>query len=165
MKHVIQIHLEHKTNVIRNIEIPSSKSLEDLHYTIIDSLELDKNEMASFYMTNEEFELLQEIPLFKIDEKDNSILDMSEITIASVFTKIDSQLIYIYDFLKMWRFLISYSKEIENESEEIEVINSIGEIPKEAPEIIFEAEEKFDLFKDLDDEVDEEFNKFNDSEY
>ena len=161
MKHVIQIHLEHKTNVIRNVEIPSSKSLEDLHHTIIGSLKLDENEMASFYMTNEEFELLQEIPLFKIDEKDNSILDMSEITIASIFPKIDSQLIYVYDFLKMWRFLVSYSKETENKSEKIEVINSIGEMPKEAPEIIFEAEKEFDPF----DGAFEDFDKLNESEY
>jgi hypothetical protein len=161
MKHIIQIHLEHKTDVIRDIEIPSEKSLEDLHDVIIGSLELDKNEMASFYMTNEKFELLQEIPLFKIDEKDNSMLDMSEITIASVFTKIDSQLIYVYDFLKMWRFLISYSKETENKSETINVINSIGKMPKEAPEIIFEAEKEFDPF----DGAFEDFDKLNESEY
>ena len=98
MKHLIRVQLEHKTDVIIDIEIPSNKSLEDLHYTIIDSLKLDENEIASFYMTNEEWELLQEIPLFKIDEKDSSMLDMSEITIASVFPKIDSQLLYVYDF-------------------------------------------------------------------
>jgi len=161
MKHIIQVQLEHKTDVIRDIEIPSNKSLEDLHYTIIDSLKLDKNEMASFYMTNEELELLDEIPLFKIDNEDNSMVNMSKITIASVFQEINSQLIYIYDFLNMWRFLISYSKEIESKSEKIEVINSIGKMPKEAPEIIFEAKKDFDSSKDLD----EDFEKFNDSEY
>ena len=59
MKHLIRVQLEHKTDVIIDIEIPSNKSLEDLHYTIIDSLKLDENEIASFYMTNEEWELLQ----------------------------------------------------------------------------------------------------------
>ena len=139
MKHIIRLQLEHKTDVIRDIEIPSNKSLEDLHYTIIDSLKLDENEMASFYITNEELELLDEIPLFKIDNEDNSMVNMSKITISSVFQEINSQLIYIYDFLNMWRFLISYSKEIESKSEKIKVINSIGKMPKEAPEIIFEA--------------------------
>ncbi|MEC9209125.1 MAG: hypothetical protein VX762_01735 [Bacteroidota bacterium] len=161
MKHVIKIHLEHTTNVIRDIEIPSEKSLKDLHYIIIDALELDKNEMASFYMTNEQFELLQEIPLFKIDEKDNSMLDMSEITIASVFPNIDSQLIYVYDFLKMWRFLISYSKETKNKSKTIDVTNSIGKMPKEAPEIVFETKKEFDPF----DDAFENFDKFNEPEY
>lgn len=164
MKHVIQIHLEYKTDVIRNIEIPSEKSLEDLHCAIIESLELDKNEMASFYMTNEEFELLQEIPLFKIDEKDNSMLDMSEITIASVFPNINSQLIYVYDFLKMWRFLISYVNETKSKSEKIKVINSIGKMPKEAPEIIFKAEKEFDPFDDAFNDFDKDFDKLNESE-
>ena len=165
MKHIIRIQLEHKTDVIRDIEIPSNKSLEDLHYTIIDSLKLDKNEIASFYITNETLELLQEIPLFKIDEKDNSILDMSEITIASVFPNINSQLIYVYDFLKMWRFLISYSKETENKSETIDVINSIGKMPKEAPEIIFEAEKEFDPFNKVLEKFDSDFEKLNEFEY
>ena len=159
MKHLIRVQLEHKTDVIIDIEIPSNKSLEDLHYTIIDSLKLDENEIASFYMTNEEWELLQEIPLFKIDEEDSSMLDMSDITIASVFPKIDSQLLYVYDFLKMWRFLVSYSKETKNKSETIEVINSIGKMPKEAPEIIFKSEKEFDSFKDFDEDFAEEHDE------
>ena len=134
MKHIIQIHLEHKNDVIRDIEIPSEKSLKDLHYTIIDCLKLEKNEMASFYMTNEDFELLQEIPLFKIDDKDYSMLDMSEITIASVFPNIDSQLIYVYDFLKMWRFLVSYSKETKNESKKIHLKVSLEKLYQELDE-------------------------------
>jgi hypothetical protein len=161
MKYIIQIHLEHKNDVIRDIEIPSEKSLKDLHYTIIDCLNLEKNEMASFYMTNEDFELLQEIPLFKIGDKDSLMLDMSEVTIASVFPNIDSQLIYVYDFLKMWRFLVSYSKETENESETIKIVNSIGEMPKEAPGIIFEVEKKLDSYEETDKEIDE----FYESEY
>ena len=157
MKYIIQIHLEHKNDVIRDIEIPSEKSLKDLHYTIIDCLNLEKNEMASFYMTNEDFELLQEIPLFKIDDKDYSMLDMSEITIASVFPNIDSQLIYVYDFLKMWRFLVSYSKETKNESKKIEIINSIGEMPKDAPEIIFEADKELDSYEEIDEFYDSKY--------
>ena len=70
MNIVLQIYLEHKNDVIRNIEIDSEKSLEELHYEIIKSLNLNKHEMASFYMTDEEFNLLKEIPLFKINEEE-----------------------------------------------------------------------------------------------
>ena len=48
MKHTIRIQLEYKFDVIRDIEIPSEESLECLHYAIISSLKLDKNEIASF---------------------------------------------------------------------------------------------------------------------
>ena len=101
----IQVVLEHKNDVIRNIEIPSKKTLEDLHYAIIESLKLNKNEIASFYITNKNLDLLNEIPLFKIDEKTN--FTMSKIKIETIFENIDTQLLYIYDFLHMWRFSVS----------------------------------------------------------
>ena len=160
MKHIIQIHLEDKNDVIRDIEIPSEKSLKDLHSTIVECLNLDKNEMASFYITNDEFELLKEIPLFKIDENEKSSPIMSEISIASIFPNINCQLIYVYDFLKMWRFLVSYSKESENKSTTIDVINCIGEMPKEAPDIIFETDKETDSYDENLDDFNNNFEDF-----
>lgn len=165
MKHIIRIQLEHKTDVIREIEIPSNKSLIDLHYAIIKALGLNKNEIASFYITNEQFELLQEIPLFKIDEQNELMFDMSNITIKSAFQEVNSQLIYIYDFLKMWRFLVSNLEKKEIKSETIKVINTIGEMPKEAPEIFFESEKEVNCFKQANGELDDDFEKLNESEY
>ena len=161
MTKIIRIHLEHKDDVIRDIAISSEKTIEDLHFEIIDTLKLDKNEMASFYMTNDEFELLQEIPLFKIDDKENSMLGMNEITVGAVFPEVNSQLLYVYDFLKMWRFSITFIEESDNEKPENSCIKSIGEMPKEAPEIQFEAKKKFDPF----DAAFEDFDEFNEYEY
>lgn len=168
MKHIIRIQLEHKDNVIRDIEILPNKSLADLHYAIIKSLKIENNEIASFYMTNEKLELLKEIPIFKIDEKDNTMLDMSQVTISSVFPKINSQLIYIYDFLKMWRFLISYHKKSETKKNITKTINSIGEMPKEAPIIVFKTKKETEaLDNDIEFEEDfsENFDAFNESEH
>ena len=106
-------------------------------------------------------ELLQEIPLFKIDDQENLMLVMNEITIGAVFPKINSQLLYVYDFLKMWRFSITYIKESENEIKENSCIKSIGEIPKEAPEIQFETKKEFDQF----DDTFEDFDESNEYEY
>ena len=158
---IIRIHLEYKEDVIRDIAIASEKTIEDLHFEIIDALKLDENEMASFYMTNDEFELLQEIPLFKIDEKENSMLAMNEITVGAVFPEVNSQLLYVYDFLKMWRFSITFIEESDNETTENSCIKSIGEMPKEAPEIQFEAKKEFDPF----DTAFEDFDEFNEYEY
>ena len=76
MKHIIRIHLENKEDVIRDIEITATHNLEQLHFAIVDAFELEKNEMASFYMTNDEFELLQEIPLFSIEDKKAHVLPL-----------------------------------------------------------------------------------------
>ena len=161
MTKIIRIHLEYKNDVIRDIAISSEKTLEDLHFEIIDSLKLDKNEMASFYMTNDEFELLQEIPLFKIDDSENSMLGMNTITVGAVFPEINSQLLYVYDFLKMWRFSITFIEDSENEKTENSCIKSIGEMPKEAPEIQFEVKKEFDPF----DTAFEDFDELNEYEY
>jgi len=165
MKYIIRTQLEHSTDVIIDIEIASNRSLADLHYAIINALSLDKNEIASFYITNEQFELLHEIPLFKIDEQDNSMLDMSQMTIESVFQKGESQLIYIYNFLKMWRFLVSYLDKKENNYEKTKIINSIGKMPKEAPAVIFESEKEVTYFKESNDDPYGDDEKLNDSEY
>ena len=54
MKHIIRIHLENKEDVIRDIEITATHNLEQLHFAIVDAFDLERNEMAYFYMTNNE---------------------------------------------------------------------------------------------------------------
>jgi hypothetical protein len=155
MRSVIQIHLEDKEDVIRDIEISSTSNLEELHYAIITAFELEKNELASFYMTNEDFELLQEIPLLSIDEEENPMLRMNEVIISSILTKQGSQLLYVYDFMKMWRFLITLTEKKEEIISEPKCVKSVGEMPEDAPEITFEAEKEFDPFEDAFDEANE----------
>ena len=154
MKYIVQIHLEHQEDVIRKIEISEDSNLRVLHNKIVESLDLDQNQMASFYFTNEKLELDKEIPLFKIDENAQENITMSDIKIKSAFCNINDKLIYVYDFLKMWRFLVTYEKTSKNENDDTKVIYTIGEMPKKAPEIIFKSENNSQIYDDLfyDDE-------------
>ena len=153
MNIVLQIYLEHKDDVIRNIEIDSEKSLEELHYEIIKSLNLKKQEMASFYIIDEEFNLLKEIPLFKIDEKEFESCEMKEISIASMFPTVNSQLIYVYDFMKMWRFLVTYITKSENNKDQLNVIYQVGKMPVNETEIYFKSNNDINENRDeLEDE-------------
>ena len=154
MKYIVQIHLEHQEDVIRKIEISEDSNLHVLHNKIVESLDLDQNQMASFYFTNEKLELDKEIPLFKIDENAQENITMSDIKIKSAFCNINDKLIYVYDFLKMWRFLVTYEKTSKNENDDTKVIYSVGEMPKKAPEIIFKSENNSQIYDDLfyDDE-------------
>ena len=79
---------------------------------------------------------------------------MSDIKIKSAFCNINDKLIYVYDFLKMWRFLVTYEKTSKNENDDTKVIYSVGEMPKKAPEIIFKSENNSQIYDDLfyDDE-------------
>tara|TARA_B100000767_G_scaffold43090_1_gene37017 strand:+ start:1418 stop:1900 length:483 start_codon:yes stop_codon:yes gene_type:complete len=155
MKSIIQIHLEYKKDVVRDIEINSISNLEELHHAIVKAFELDENELASFYITNDEFELLQEIPLFRVEDKDNSMLGMSDIILSSILKEEGAQLLYIYDFMKMWRFLITLNEINEDKITNSKCINSLGIMPEDAPEISFKAEKKFDPFGEAFDEFNE----------
>tara|TARA_B100001142_G_C13988460_1_gene521718 strand:+ start:182 stop:649 length:468 start_codon:yes stop_codon:yes gene_type:complete len=150
MKSIIQIHLEYEKDVIRDIEINSASTLEELHYAIINSIGLEGNELASFYTTNSELETLQEIPLFNIN-KQEELTEMKNIIISSIFKNQGDELIYIYDFMKLWRFLVTLKKEEKISPSKVKCINIIGEMPKNAPKILFEKEET-DTFQDEFDE-------------
>ena len=96
--------------------------------------------MASFYIADANLDLGQEIPLFDTSEKGNEVITMNQMIISSVLHSPESQLIYVYDFLNMWRFHIQFVE--ENEEIESGCFLSVGEMPKEAPEIKFEKEEQ-----------------------
>jgi len=155
MKSIIQVHLEYKKDVIRDIEINSASNLEKLHHAIISAFELDKNELASFYITNDEFELIQEIPLFSVEDKENSMLGMSDIILSSILKTEGTQLLYVYDFMKMWRFLITLTEITEEKITTSKCIKSLGKMPENAPEISFKVEKEFDPFSEAFDHLDE----------
>ena len=61
MNIILQIYLEHKDDVIRNIEISTNKSLRELHFEIIRSLELNENDfechrmLSAVYLSNHDY--------------------------------------------------------------------------------------------------------------
>ena len=147
MKYNIRITLESKEDVIREIEINSDCFMSELHYFIIDAFGLDNKELASFYTVNSELELEDEFPL--ISFQDNSS-NMENTKLESVLTNVNDKLIYVFDYMKMWRFLIDLIK-IETDFKEKKCTLKIGEIPDEAPEVIFNQDDN-DNFHENEDE-------------
>ena len=109
----IRVTLESKEDVIREILVNPENNLEYLHQSIIKNLKLNEFEMASFYMTDSNLDLGQEIPLFDTSEKGNTVVIMNEMAISSVLHSEDYTLVYVQDFLKMWRFHIQYVQELK----------------------------------------------------
>lgn len=127
-----------KSNVIREIGIESTKSLEDLHRLIVQSFGLSPGELASFYRTNENWEQLDEIPLLPLGEGDNAPLPMSEISVGAYFTN-NHRLLYVYDFMNMWTFYVE--KKSRGPALPVGLIHSIGVLPAEAPARFFTDED------------------------
>ena len=158
----LRITLESKENVIRELIIDENLNLEDLHKSIIQNFQLNEFEMASFYQTDSNLNLGKEISLFDTSEKAGDTLVMNQVSITSLLHSSETQLIYVYDFLKMWRFHIQF---IENKKAgEGEDLISVGSMPNEAPEISFDEQKQkkgFDPYEDVFDDFDE----FNNYEY
>lgn len=153
-----RIILDTHEDVFRDIEIAASATLEDFHNAITQSFGFDGQEMASFYTTNEFWEEDEEISLFDVSDEPGSVRVMGETFLEEVVDEENTQLLYVYDFLNMWTFMIELADIAEAEVGRSypNLMYSHGQIPEEAPEKEFIAEEleegDFDEEFDLDPE-------------
>ena len=144
-----------KEDIFRDIEIRKTDTFEDLFNVLTQSFGFDGSEMASFYVSNDEWHQGQEIALFDMGENEDIRL-MNETTIEDVVDEDQTKLIFIYDFLNMWTFLVELG-EIVEEAQGTDYPNLMfvcGQVPSEAPEKQFEANQSFDHDNDnyrLDD--------------
>jgi len=142
-------------DVFRDLEIRETDTMEDLHNAIAQSFGFDGMEMASFYISDDNWNEGEEISMLDIGDGDGPARLMSETIIKDVVFEMQTKLIYIYDFLSMWVFLVELA-EIVEESAGTDYPNLMfvhGQLPDEAPEKSFEAEdiERYNEFEnDLD---------------
>lgn len=161
-----RIILDAHEDVFRDIEIEDSANLEDFHNAITQSFGFGGQEMASFFTSNDRWEQEEEIALFDLSEKSGEIRVMNETLIEQVVSEKKTKLIYVYDFLNMWTFLVELAEIAEPEvgMRYPNLMFSHGEIPEEAPEKEFISEESNEDFDedyelDADDYEDLDFDE------
>lgn len=128
-------------DIFRDIEIRKKDTLEDLHNTITQSFGFDGTEMASFYISDDEWNQGEEVSLFDMSEGVNSVRLMSETILEDIVDQNNTKLIYVYDFFSMWTFFVELA-EIVEEAPGTDYPNLMfvhGQIPTEAPEKKFEG--------------------------
>jgi hypothetical protein len=157
----IRVILDTKKDIIRTILVKDTINLENLHTTIATSFGFKGQEMASFYRADNEWNQGEEIPLFNMAETGKGI-SMQTCILNTTLPEENNKLIYVYDFLNMWTFyvdVVEISSEAKNDLPL--TILSVGEIPAEAPEKEFIA----DNLEDSLDEEDDEFDPFDDFDF
>ncbi len=140
-------------DIFRDLEIRETDTLEDLHNIITQSFGFDGSEMASFYISDDEWNQGEEISLFDMSETGNEVRLMNETALDDTVHEAQTKLIYVYDFLNMWTFYVELA-EIAEETEGVDYPNLMfvqGQVPENAPEKLFEAEND-------DDDLDDDFN-------
>ena len=147
----LRIILDTKEDVIRDIEIKSTNTFEDLHFAIVNAFGFEGNEMASFYLSNSKWNQGEELTFESFgDEK-----VMKEHVLDTLINNDQKNFIYVYDFLKLWTCFIEVV-ETNNEnsySHYPQTIFSIGETPIKAPEKLF-VEDNNDKYSE--DNIEEE---------
>jgi hypothetical protein len=154
-----RVILDDKDDVFRDIEIKADATAEDFHNSIVQAFGFEGGEMASFYISDDEWSQGEEVALFDMNEGGNDLRIMNETSLDDIITEHDRRLIYVYDFFNMWTFLVELAEiaePIDNTSYP-NLMYSHGVLPDSPPEKVFEAE------KDDQNEINE-FDDFNDLE-
>ena len=161
----IRVILDTEEDVIRTLLVERSINLETLHLSIAEAFGFDGKEMASFYRSDDDWNQGDEIPLFNMSEAGEGI-SMQNSFIRKTLPNVNDKLIYVYDFFSMWTFYVEVIEISEASDNDLpKTILSVGEIPAEAPEKAFVADNFSD---DLDDEFggfDDEFESLDDIDF
>lgn len=158
MVYKFRVILDAEEDIFRDIVILEDDTLEDLHNAIFNSFGFDGMEVASFYTCDETWNQEDEISLFDTGDVLGEQKIMSDYTLSEILDKKNTKIIYVYDFINMWTFLVELAA-IEDQvigNTYPETIFSHGEIPDEAMEKNFESDNADDYNDEFEDGLDDD---------
>ncbi len=168
LKFRVLLDSDKNEEVFRDILISDTSNFESFYHAIMKSFDFKGDQMASFYVSNEDWDKGHEISLLDMSYDDDSIDSpatvMKDAVIKDFLEEPDQRFILVYDFMKMWIFLVELIGYDRNEPEHPEMILAIGNTPKEESREALDEEllHESDSLSDEEDEDDFGFNEFDD---
>jgi hypothetical protein len=165
LKFRVLLDSQDKTEVFRDILISDSDNLESFYRAIVDAYQFSQEQMASFYVSNDQWDKGHEIALFDMSfgDDDQKIPDvMSSTTVEEFIEAKDQKFILVHDFMRMWIFLIELIGYQEATPERPIVKLSVGNAPSEESKTSDELQFDTDSTDPGDDEEEEDEFGFND---
>ena len=159
-----RILLDTKINeeIFHDILISDEEDFETFFQTIIKSFEFKGDQMASFYVSNETWDKGEEISLLDLSEGEESQVQiMKDTKVRDHLSDPDQKFILVYDFLKMWIFLIELIGVQEDTPDAPQLVLSVGTNPKEDSK---ELSDDFQMISESMDDMEEDDFGFNDFE-
>lgn len=158
MVYKFRVILDAEEDVFRDIAILEEDTLEDLHNAIFNAFGFDGMEVASFYTCDDTWNQEDEISLFDTGDVPGEQRIMSDYALSDILDAENTKIIYVYDFISMWTFLVELAaiEEPEGGASYPELLFSHGEMPAEAMEKNFEADMEENLYSDYEDDFDED---------
>ena len=167
-----RVLIDYEKDVFRDIEVRAEDTFYTLHTLIQDAFGFGNDQMASFYVSNAEWERGQEITLMEVKEPDEDgepIWLMHDTNIDKIVYEKDQKLIYVFDFMLMWCFYVDVVavKEVEDNVILPRISQEFGEAPDQyskSPDIVFDGAETVDDDDMEEDELQELFRMMGNEE-
>lgn len=102
----LRVIMDTEQDVFRDIEIETESNFDSLHKALLDAFDFEQGEMASFYLSDEEWSKGLEISLMEMGGVDDDSLSMSTTILSDMIMKPGDKILYVYDFMRMWIFYI-----------------------------------------------------------
>ena len=164
----VLLDTEKESEIFRDILINKNDNFESLYNAIIQSFNFTGQEMASFYLSNDNWDKGHEISLMDLNYGDESLEEkasvMSDANIKDFIEVDDQKIILVYDFMRMWIFLIELVEILDDSIGAPEVALAIGMAPPEDSRATGIEEEEDALLFD-EDESDEDEDEFGLDDY
>ena len=157
MIYKFRVILDAEEDVFRDIAIEENDTLEDLHNAIVNAFGFDGTEIASFYTCDDQWNQEDEIPMFDTGDIPGEQKIMSDYPLHQILDKEYTKIIYVYDFINMWTFLVELAA---IEAPQLEttypyLLFSQGLMPANAPEKEFLSDDD-DFYSEFEDDLDED---------
>ena len=151
-----RVYWEEDESIYRDVVIKHTQNFSDLHNCILKGYEFDSMHKATFYRSNDSWLRGREISLEKYDDKIYKVdpLLMTEVTMGSEIKDPNQKFVYVYDFNKLWTFMVELIQVDKEENKKITYpacIRSEGIAPSQygtkglVDSRLAEVEEKYDL--------------------
>ena len=158
-------------NAFRDIVIDSSFTFDKLHEEINVAFNFRGDQVASFYLSNDDWDKGQEIGLMDMSGENTDFVEMRNTRIVEKVTELNQKVLYVYDFLTMWCFFIElieinsldsnkeypstvlvYGEAPEEDSKQIEMVDGLDfEIDEDKNDPYGDIEDEFNSFENIDD--------------
>lgn len=154
---------ENNAEIFRDIVIDQQASFESFYRAITSAFEFSDEHMASFYVSNEEWDKGEEISLVDVnfDPDSEPVGLMANLNLEDRVHESNQKFILVHDFMSMWIFLIELQGFVDENVAIPYVALQVGQPPRE------DSRQQFQDFEEeyLYDEEDEEFDEFSDDSY
>ncbi len=159
LKFRVLLDSEKDQEIFRDILINENDNFESFYRTILNSFNFEGKEIGSFFMSNDEWDKGHEISLMDMsysDEDQELTSVMSEAKLSDFMEAPDQKIILVYDFLRMWIFLIELQERTEETLDKPKIALAVGTAPPEDSKMVqddaFFGEEDDEDFNDFDED-------------